>query len=66
MTELILWALPAGETDRLYEKIMSSHCRTVHDCQRIKALAEKDGWHSFRITHLDLTGKPDFIGPLGA
>lgn len=58
--ELTVWAKPAGQTDALHEQIMSTQCKTLADVERIKKIAGKDGWHSFRVVKLDLNAKPDF------
>ena len=57
--ELVLWALPRGQTDALHEVILSTQCRTDSDVDRIKALATADGFHSFRVQVIDGT-VPDF------
>ena len=60
MIETVIWALPAGETDRLYEQVMSTNTRNATDIAKVIAAAGKDGWHSFRVTKLDLSQSPDF------
>jgi hypothetical protein len=59
--ELVLWGLPKGEADRLYEVVLSTQCKTVAEVEKIKSLAKKDGWHGFRIQKLNLDIVPDFI-----
>lgn len=59
MRELILWATPAGQTDPLYEKPIYTQGKTDADIERVKALAAKDGWHSFRVQVID-GSIPDF------
>lgn len=61
MSELIIWGLPEGETDRLQEQVLSSHCKTARDIEKVKRAASADGWHSFRIVRLDLSAPPDFV-----
>lgn len=58
--ELVLWGLPKGQNDRLHEKVLSTQCKTQADIDKIKTKAAKDGWHGFRVSHLDLSKKPDF------
>lgn len=58
--ELILWGLPKGKTDRLHEVILSTQCKTQEELGKIKVRATKDGFHGFRVSHLDLSKKPDF------
>jgi len=59
--ELVLWGLPKGEADRLYEVVLSTQCKTMAEVEKIKSLAKKDGWHGFRIQKLNLDIAPDFI-----
>ena len=61
-TETVIWALPAGKHNRLYEQIMICNrgVLTKADCAKVKAAAVKDGWHSFRVVQMDLNAKPDF------
>ena len=59
--ELVLWGLPKGETDRLYEVVLSTQCKTMVEVEKIKSLAKKDGWHGFRIQKLNLDIAPDFV-----
>ena len=60
LTQIVVYAIPAGETERYCEQIMSSHCKTLADIDRVKAAASRDGWHSFRAVSIDLTRAPDF------
>ena len=66
MNETVVWALPAGKADRLYEQIMICNrgVLTAADCAKVKAAASKDGWHSFRVVEMDLNAKPDFVKSL--
>jgi len=58
----VLWALPKGKKDPIYERILLSSA-TKADIAKIKKLATKDGWHSFRVMPLD-GKKPDFVGAI--
>lgn len=58
--EIILWGLPKGKTDRLYEKVLYTKAKTKEDVEKVKIMAAKDGWHGFRVTNLDLDEKPQF------
>lgn len=60
MKELVLWGIPQGSNDAIDEKVLFTKARTENDIERIKALASRDGWHSFRVQVLDLEEKPDF------
>ena len=53
--EWVLWGLPRGKRDRIHEKILYTQARSEADVERVKALAAKDGWHSFRVQVLDLS-----------
>ena len=55
----ILWALPKGKTDRLDEKPLTSMSLTQQQVEKVKAMASKDGWHSFRV-QVDDNKIPDF------
>lgn len=49
MKEILIYALPKGETERYTEDLISSRCKTDKDIAAVKAAAAKDGWHSFRV-----------------
>jgi hypothetical protein len=53
--ELILWACPAGQTDAFYEQPIYTVGRTMEDIERVKKIAAKDGWHTFRVQRIDLS-----------
>lgn len=53
--EMILWARPAGQTDALYEQPIYTQGRTMEDIERVKKLAAKEGWHTFRVQRIDLS-----------
>jgi hypothetical protein len=55
----ILWGIPKGKTDRLDEELLLSNAINDEHIEKIKALAEKDGWHSFRVSVID-DKFPDF------
>ena len=57
--QTLIYALAKGETERYTEALISSHCRTLQDVERVKAAASADGWHSFRVVGFVLE-KPDF------
>lgn len=58
MTRFVLWGIPRGETDRLYERPLTER-NHMADCKYVQTVAAADGWHSFRIQTLD-GGMPDF------
>lgn len=53
--EWVLWGLPRGKRDRIHERILYTQAKSEADLERVKALAAKDGWHSFRVQVLDLS-----------
>ena len=53
--EIILWGIPQGETDPLYEKVLYTKGKTMADVERVKAIAARDGWHTFRVQTIDLS-----------
>jgi hypothetical protein len=57
--EIHIWGLPKGETDRLYEQVLSTQCKTADEIERIKSRASQDGWHGFRVVNWD-GSPPDF------
>jgi len=59
MNEYILWAIPAGSDDELDSRPIYTQGKTAEDVERVKGLAGKDGWHSFRVQRLDGT-VPEF------
>jgi len=61
MTEILIYAIPKGETERYMEDLISSRCRNMADVQKVKAAASKDGWHSFRVTTYNGEA-PNFAG----
>ncbi len=59
-TELILWGIPQGSNDAIDEKVLFTKALSWADIEHVKAIASKDGWHSFRVQVLDLEAMPDF------
>ena len=58
--EYVLWGLPEGSNDALDQKILATRLPNPEAADKIKVIAGKDGWHSFRIQKLDLSTPPDF------
>jgi hypothetical protein len=63
MNETILYGLPKGATER-YEEVLLLTRATPQSIERVKALAAKDGFHSFRVAVIDLSVTPDFKGTI--
>jgi hypothetical protein len=59
MIERILYGIPAGGTERYMEELLLTDA-TDEKIERVKELAAKDGFHSFRIATIDLGVAPDF------
>ena len=55
--EHMLYGLPAGETERYMEVLLSTNQAAF---ERVRELASKDGFHSFREDSIDLRKRPDF------
>ena len=58
-TETVLYGLPKGATER-YEEVLLLTNATPDKIERVKALAARDGFHSFREAKIDLSTPPDF------
>lgn len=56
----VVWGLPKGQTDRLYETLLAETPKTKADVEKVKAAAVKDGWHSFRVVIFTDGDRPDF------
>jgi hypothetical protein len=63
MKRFILWALPAGSTDRLDEQPLTSFPLTREQAERVKQLAAGGGWHGFRLSE-DADALPDFAAAI--
>jgi hypothetical protein len=53
--EFILWATPKGETDALHAQPIYTQGKSMADVERVKGLAAKEGWHSFKVQTLDIS-----------
>jgi hypothetical protein len=58
-TETILYGLPKGSTER-YDEVLLLTNATPEKIAKVKVLAARDGFHSFRVAHVDLSIAPDF------
>ena len=58
-TEIVLYGLPKGETERYTEVLLLTNA-TAESIERVKVLAARDGFHSFRVAEIDLSIPPDF------
>jgi hypothetical protein len=57
-SEIVLWALPAGESERWKEVLLTSG--DAARIAQVRELAARDGFHSFRQARVNLTVAPDF------
>lgn len=57
--EKVLYGLPKGATER-YEEVLLLTQATEEKIEKVKRLAAKDGFHSFRVADIDLSVPPDF------
>lgn len=64
MKEILIYALPKGETERYMESLLSTQCKTPEEIEKMKRRAAADGWHSFRVTTWD-GSPPDFLKAIG-
>jgi len=62
--QILVYGLAAGETERYMEQLLATACKTDADVERVKVIAAKDGWHSFRVTTWDGLA-PDFLRVIG-
>jgi hypothetical protein len=59
MKETVLYGLPKDATER-YEEVLLLTNATPELIERVKVLASRDGFHSFRVAEIDLSIAPDF------
>jgi hypothetical protein len=57
--ETLLYGIPKGATER-YEEVLLLTNATPEKIERVKELATRDGFHSFRVAQIDLSTPPDF------
>jgi hypothetical protein len=53
--EYVLWGLPKGSNDHLDAVVLLSCGRSPEDVEKVKKLASKEGWHTFRVQVIDLS-----------
>lgn len=58
--EYVLWGLPRESTERYDEVLLLSDASDYKRVEKVKELAGRDGFHSFRIAAIDLGTVPDF------
>jgi hypothetical protein len=59
LTETVLYGLPKDASER-YEEVLLLTNATPETIERVKVLATRDGFHSFRTAEIDLSAPPDF------
>jgi len=57
--ERVMYGLPKGATAR-YEEVLLLTNATPEKIEKVKELAGRDGFHSFRVASIDLSVAPDF------
>ena len=57
--QILVYGLAKGDTERWQEVLLSKACKTKECVEKVKQMASKDGFHSFRVTTFD-GGPPDF------
>lgn len=60
MKEILVYGIPAGETERYTESLLATKCKDAADVAKVKEAAGRDGFHSFRVAEFDTEAKPDF------
>lgn len=60
--EFLLYGIPKGETERYTESLLAVRA-TLASAESVKAIAAKDGFHSFRIAGFN-GDAPDFIAAI--
>jgi hypothetical protein len=63
MREILLYGLRQGETERYTEVLLATNCKNDADIEKVKTVAGKDGFHSFRIAYYNGEA-PDFTGTI--
>lgn len=62
--ETLLYGLPAGETERYTEVLLSAKATTEAQIEAVKTAASKDGFHSFRLANFTIGELPDFAATI--
>lgn len=57
--EYVMWGIPKGSNER-YDEVLLLTNATLERIKKVKDLASKDGFHSFRVAAIDLSKSPDF------
>ena len=63
MKETLLYGIPKGSAER-YEEVLLLTNATPEKIEKVKEMATKDGFHSFRVATIDLDTPPDFTKTL--
>lgn len=58
--EIVLWGIAKGETEAWKEQVLYTKATNMNDIDKVRAIAAKDGWHSFRVSVIDLSQEPNF------
>ena len=59
MIETILYGIPKDKTER-YDEVLLLTNANDDLIERVKVMATKDGFHSFRVAHVNLSKVPNF------
>lgn len=62
--EIVLWGLPKGDYRPFSERILAENCKSLEDVEKVKKIASQDGWHTFRVSVVDLSTSPNFARTL--
>ena len=65
-TEILVYGLRKGATERYQEELLASSCRTLAHVELVKAAASAAGFHSFRIATFTPGELPNFAATINA
>jgi hypothetical protein len=60
MIERVMYGLPKDSTERYEEVLLLTNIQSDKQIERVKELASKDGFHSFRVAEINLAVVPNF------
>lgn len=64
MIERVMYGLPKDATERYEEVILLTNIQSDEQIEKVKELAGKDGFHSFRVADINLGIAPNFAKTL--
>jgi len=61
---ILIWALPANEKTAWKEELLTDKCTGDDEVKRVISLAERYGYHDFRVSVIDMDTPPDFTSTI--